>query len=113
MTLHGKHAIILFSGIIMFLIRAGFVLLYIMFSGGVVSGLDCPISETTFEIVTGFVYSSPVDILESLETLMLSDCIEQCHKNDSCQSVNFETGLCVLFSSSSLTQPGKCHMIYT
>ena len=34
-------------------------------------------------------------------TLILNDCIETCRKNSSCKSINFETGLCVLFSSSA------------
>ena len=34
-------------------------------------------------------------------TLLLTDCIETCRGNSSCKSINFETGLCVLFSSSA------------
>ena len=34
-------------------------------------------------------------------TLILNDCIETCRGNSSCKSINFETGLCVLFSSSA------------
>lgn len=40
-------------------------------------------------------------------TLMLTDCLEQCQSNDSCSSVNYETGLCILFSSNADKLPGK------
>lgn len=40
-------------------------------------------------------------------TLMLTDCLEQCQANDSCSSVNYETGLCVLFSTNADKLPGK------
>ena len=40
-------------------------------------------------------------------TLMLTDCLEQCQANDSCSSINYETGLCVLFSSNADKLPGK------
>lgn len=40
-------------------------------------------------------------------TLMLTDCLEQCQTNDSCSSVNYETGLCILFSSNADKLPGK------
>lgn len=42
-------------------------------------------------------------------TLMLTDCLEQCQTNDSCSSVNYETGLCILFSSNADKLPGKLH----
>lgn len=40
-------------------------------------------------------------------TLMLTDCLEQCQSNDSCSSVNYETGLCILFTSNADKLPGK------
>lgn len=40
-------------------------------------------------------------------TLMLTDCLEACQSNDSCRAVNYETGLCVLFSSNSDQLPGE------
>ena len=40
-------------------------------------------------------------------TLMLTDCLEQCQANDSCSSINYETGLCVLFSSNADKLAGK------
>jgi hypothetical protein len=61
-----------------------------------------------FEIVTGYVYSSPKDLLDSIPgTLMLTDCLEACQGNESCRSVNYETGLCVLFASTADMNPGK------
>ena len=52
--------------------------------------------------LSGFVYTAPADMLDSQPgTLILNDCIETCRKNSSCKSINFETGLCVLFSSSA------------
>lgn len=40
-------------------------------------------------------------------TLMLTDCLEACQANESCGAVNYETGLCVLFSSNADKLPGK------
>lgn len=39
---------------------------------------------------------------------MLTDCLEACQANESCGAVNYETGLCVLFSSNADKLPGKC-----
>ncbi|KAJ4437004.1 hypothetical protein ANN_17136 [Periplaneta americana] len=67
---------------------------------------ECDPDMIGFELVTGFVYSAPSDLLDSLPgTLMLTDCLEACQGNDSCQSVNYETGLCVLFSSNADSYP--------
>lgn len=55
-----------------------------------------------------YVFSAPGKLLESLPgTLMLTDCLEACQSNDSCGSVNYETGLCVLFSSNADKLPGN------
>ena len=63
---------------------------------------DCPADFVSFEVITGFVYTAPADMLDSQPgTLILNDCIETCRNNASCKSINFETGLCVLFSSSA------------
>lgn len=71
---------------------------------------ECDPDMIGFELVTGFVYSAPSDLLDSLPgTLMLTDCLEACQGNDSCQSVNYETGLCVLFKSNADSYPGKRH----
>jgi hypothetical protein len=69
---------------------------------------DCPADEISFEMVTGFVYTAPSDMLDSQPgTLMLTDCIDTCRKNSSCKSINYETGLCVLFSSNADEGTGK------
>ena len=61
-----------------------------------------------FELVTGQVYTAPDDMLDSRPgTLMLTDCIDLCRSNSSCRAANFETGLCVLFSSSAREFPGR------
>ena len=39
--------------------------------------------------------------------LHLEDCIAGCRGNESCLSVNYETGLCVMFDSSAELKPGK------
>ena len=63
---------------------------------------DCPADLVSFEVITGFVYTAPQDMLDSQPgTLILNDCIETCRANSSCKAINFETGLCVLFSSSA------------
>jgi len=73
----------------------------------VIPGLSsCPDDSISFELVTGFVYSAPEDMLDSQPgTLMLTDCIQTCRQNRSCESVNYETGLCVLFSSNADSVP--------
>ncbi|XP_054162435.1 uncharacterized protein LOC128960388 [Oppia nitens] len=67
----------------------------------------CPSDNTvTFELITGQVYNSPTDILDSYAGVMhLTDCLQYCLLNDTCKSVNFETGLCVLVSSSANQRP--------
>ena len=71
------------------------------------SGFNCNEKDTHFELVTGYVYTAPDDMLDSRPgTLMLTDCIELCRRNVTCKSANFETGLCVLFGSSAQDFPG-------
>lgn len=54
-----------------------------------------------------YVFSAPDQLLESMPgTLMLTDCLEACQANESCGAVNYETGLCVLFSSNADKLPG-------
>lgn len=61
-----------------------------------------------FAYIYRYVFSAPNKLLDSMPgTLMLTDCLEACQNNDSCASVNYETGLCVLFSSNSDKLPGK------
>ncbi|XP_018565371.1 uncharacterized protein LOC108906544 [Anoplophora glabripennis] len=68
---------------------------------------DCDPEMIGFELITGNVFSAPSNVLDSIPgTLMLTDCLETCQGNESCQSVNYETGLCVLFSSNSDFLPG-------
>lgn len=69
---------------------------------------ECPLDQISFEMVTGFVYTAPTDMLDSQPgTLMLTDCIDTCRQNASCKSINYETGLCVLFSSSADSSSGE------
>ena len=72
-----------------------------------------PVENVHFELVTGKVFTAPEDMLDSRPgTLMLTDCIDLCRANTTCRAANFETGLCVLFSSSAQQFPGKasyCH----
>lgn len=69
---------------------------------------DCEADMTGFELVTGYVFTAPDDLLDSIPgTLMLTDCLEACQSNDTCYSVNYETGLCVMFSSNADAYPGK------
>lgn len=55
-----------------------------------------------------YVFSAPEKLMDSLPgTLMLTDCLETCRNNKTCQSVNYETGLCVFFSAHADQLPGK------
>ena len=75
---------------------------------------DCETDMIGFELITGYVYSAPKNLIESIPgSLMLTECLETCQANDSCQSVNYETGLCVLFSSNADNNPGKTFFIYS
>lgn len=54
-----------------------------------------------------YVLSSSENMLDAVPgTLMLTECLDQCRNNDSCSSVNYETGLCVLFSTDADKLPG-------
>ncbi|XP_034662942.1 uncharacterized protein LOC117897951 isoform X2 [Drosophila subobscura] len=69
---------------------------------------DCEPDMIGFELITGFVLSAPSRQLETLPgTLMLTDCLEACQANESCSSVNYETGLCVMFRSTADQLPGS------
>ncbi|XP_036325298.1 uncharacterized protein LOC118738469 [Rhagoletis pomonella] len=68
---------------------------------------DCDADFIGFEITTGYVFSAPGKMLRSLPgTLMLTDCLDACRKDPACHAVNYETGLCVLFSSNADKLPG-------
>ncbi|KAJ8952869.1 hypothetical protein NQ318_006485 [Aromia moschata] len=72
---------------------------------------DCDPEMVGFELITGNVFSAPTNVLDSIPgTLMLTDCLETCQGNESCQSVNYETGLCVLFSSNADVLPVNDHV---
>ena len=63
---------------------------------------ECPEGQLSFEMISGYVYTAPADMLDSQPgTLMLTDCIDKCRANATCKSINYETGLCVLFASSA------------
>ncbi|XP_018321811.1 uncharacterized protein LOC108734666 [Agrilus planipennis] len=67
---------------------------------------SCNADNVHFELATGYVLSAPGNVLDSVPgTLMLSDCLESCQVNDSCRAVNYETGLCVLFSTNADVMP--------
>lgn len=69
---------------------------------------QCDSDMMGFELITGNVFSAPGNVLDSIPgTLMLTDCLETCQGNELCQSINYETGLCVLFSSTADLLPGK------
>ena len=73
---------------------------------------NCPRSDVTFEMMTGYVFTSPDQILDTRpDSLKLSDCIDTCRANDSCRALNFETGLCVLFKTSATVAPGQFNFI--
>ena len=70
---------------------------------------DCAPDAVSFEMVTGYVYTAPSDMLDSQPgTLMLTECINTCRQNASCKAINYETGLCVLFSSNADDNDGEC-----
>ena len=74
---------------------------------------SAPQDKVHVELVTGMVYTAPEDMLDSRPgTLMLTDCIDLCLSNSSCAAANFETGLCVLFSSSAQQYPGQSHELF-
>lgn len=63
---------------------------------------------TTSFFCPGYVFTAPEFILDtSPGVLLLEECLLLCHRNTSCFSINYETGLCVLFTSSAEVNPGK------
>ena len=74
---------------------------------GQVSITNCPTRDVAFELITGYVFTSPDSIVDTRPgVLKLEDCIVACRSNATCLSVNYETGLCVLFSTSADLSPG-------
>jgi hypothetical protein len=83
-----------------------FLLLIVSFSCIVAQNNDCPNGFVTFELITGHVLTAPSETVTMLPGILhLIDCMERCLSNSTCKSVNFETGLCVLLSSSSYERP--------
>lgn len=71
------------------------------------SAMQCD-GEIDFELITGFVYSSADDIIESnIGALHMNECVDQCRKNPACMALNFETGLCVLFKTAAGEDSGS------
>ena len=69
---------------------------------------SCSDEDTNFELVTGYVYSAPSDMLDSRAgTLMMAECIDMCRQNASCKAFNYETGLCVLIDSNADADDGE------
>lgn len=64
----------------------------------------CPEGEDeSFAVVTGYVFSSAVKATRS-GILSLAECLGECKTDAACRAVNYETGLCVLFSEKPLSQ---------
>lgn len=57
-----------------------------------------------------YMLSSSESMLDAVPLLMLTECLEQCRNNESCSSVNYETGLCVLFSTQADKLPGTVRL---
>ena len=56
----------------------------------------------------GYVFTAPDSILNTYPGMFhLEDCVNKCAKDTKCLSVNYETGLCVLFSASADSNPGR------
>lgn len=61
---------------------------------------------TTFELLTGQALVAPAVTLSSVSGVMhLTECLNRCLANDTCKSVNFQSGLCVLMGSSADQMP--------
>lgn len=72
---------------------------------------ECADVDVNFELITGYVFTAPDSILDTRPgVLKLETCIQACKKNSSCRAVNYETGLCVLFTSSAEIEPGNLHV---
>jgi hypothetical protein len=83
------------------------VLLLLLSASRAATARECRPEDVHFEMITGYVYSAPGEIIAtSPGILLLRDCLEQCRINDLCRAINFETGLCVLFAGSHADQPG-------
>ena len=53
-------------------------------------------------------FTAPDSILNTFPGMFhLEDCINKCTEDKKCMAVNYETGLCVLFSASADFKPGR------
>ena len=60
----------------------------------------------------GYVFTAPDSILDTYPGMFhLEECINKCSNIPKCRAVNYETGLCVLFSASADSKPGKIIVI--
>jgi hypothetical protein len=86
----------------------------------VARNLNCPAEMQAFELVTGSTMRLDVDTRKSngqladptivlKETRMLkhADCLAKCKADAECQSVNYETGLCVMLRENAEARNGK------
>ena len=60
-----------------------------------------------FQLVIQNSWRHPLSQDTRTGVLHLEDCIAGCRANASCLSLNYETGLCVMFDSSAELKPGK------
>ena len=59
-------------------------------------------------VLLGYVFTAPDSILNTYSGMFhLEECVDKCAKDIKCSSVNYETGLCVLFSASAELMPGR------
>jgi len=66
----------------------------------------CSLTDQSFQLVTGYVYQHPQHVLETKPGMLeLSDCLYLCLNLPTCKAINYETGLCVAFNSSSVDYP--------
>ncbi|XP_015784540.1 uncharacterized protein LOC107362058 [Tetranychus urticae] len=67
---------------------------------------DCSEGQWRFELITGHVFTSPSETMTMVPgTLQLTDCIAYCNRSETCKAINFETGLCIILTSSAQSQP--------
>lgn len=68
--------------------------------------------DVSFELTTGYVFSSPGNIIATKPGILsITECIRSCREDLQCQAVNYETGLCVLFASKPDSQPGNARFL--
>ena len=64
-------------------------------------------------MLLGYVFTAPDSILDTYPGMFhLEECINKCSKDTKCLAVNYETGLCVLFSASADSKPGKTSILF-